>query len=348
MKLRSAPVVALAGTILILGGVGVGARTVSSATSLAGPDSCDPPASADSGTYIEYTFRCGVSKPPTPPTPPAPPPVTVTVTETVTPAPTPTAPLKIVGMSAAQADWSLRLSQVGRCGIEARRIFGTMTAQGTSASTTINQAVADGMLPVVSYKEPNGDVNGVASGAYDNMLDAINNFLGGLGVPVVAVFHHEPNGDMTGQQFQNASARFMSRMTDPDIIVGPILNAFLLDNQVSTWESFTNPTLMSQWEFLGADSYNSQTDERVVKMEQWAADQGHPNMPLMIGEYNAQTAQDLTDAGNAMLASPNMWVFMIWNSTGTGNANATPLEGDRLAAFQATKADQRVLHEDGC
>ena len=106
---------------------------------------------------------------------------------------------------------------------------------------------------------------------------------------------------------------------------------------------------MNLWDFYGIDTYNAPSDDRVPLLEQTAADLGHPDMPLMIGEYNATAAADLTAAGEAFLASPTMWLALLWNSgDGTGGAQATPVTGDRLTAFQATKADARVFHDEGC
>ena len=48
--------------------------------------------------------------------------------------------------------------------------------------------------------------------------------------------------------------------------------------------------------------------------------------------------------GEQILSSPTVDVAMVWNSTGTGNAGAVPLSGDRLVAFKATKADPRAMH----
>ena len=44
---------------------------------------------------------------------------------------------KILGMSAPAKLWGQRISEVGACGVEARRIFGDLTSSGDSTSSTM-------------------------------------------------------------------------------------------------------------------------------------------------------------------------------------------------------------------
>jgi hypothetical protein len=255
---------------------------------------------------------------------------------------------KVIGMSAPVDAWSTRLSEVGTSGIEARRIFANLTSTGKDQATIINQTVAAGMLPVISYKVPS--VATMNAGGYNAWLDSVNSYLGSLGVPVAASYWHEPNGDMTGAEFQTGSQIFLDHVTAPNISVGPILNGWLLDNKVSTFASFTSPALLSQWDFVAVDSYQAGTVDApnaakyggraVPLLATWLKAQGFPKMPIGEGEYNGYTADSLAKGGQAILDTPQVWFGLVWNSEG-GLGHV--LTGDRLAAFRATKADARVL-----
>lgn len=289
------------------------------------------------------------------------PPVTETVTVTATPTTTPTttpppsAPLVNIGMSAQVADWDTRLAQVGRCGIESRRIFADLTSSGSSNTAPIQRAVADGMVPVVSYKVPN--VATLNSNGYDAWLNNLNAYLGGLNVPVYATFWHEPHGDLTPAEFRAGSQQFLDHLTDPDIRVGPILNGWLLDRRVADYASYTSPALLAAWDFAGVDTYqpadgnNVEYGGRAVPLlRDWLDSQGFPNEPIVVGEYNGFTAESLRLGGVAILDPANkVSIAMLWNSHVTGGLGEPLAPGtDRMAAFKATKADSRVLHETGC
>lgn len=260
------------------------------------------------------------------------------------------APLKIIGMSAPVSDWSQRLAEVGPAGVNARRIFGDIVSNGRSQQALIEQAIAQGHTPVVSYKvaSPSAFAAGTSDAAG---LAATRAYLESLGVELTATWWHEPHGDMTAAQFRDGSARFMAAMQTPNIKVGPILNGWLLDNQVSTWTSYTSPALLDGWDFLGVDTYqagttaapdNSKLPGRAVPLAaSWLAGQGHASMPIVVGEYNGFTTAAIQYAGETVLSSPNVWIACVWNSSG---GLGVPLSGARLAAFQATKADPRALN----
>lgn len=271
-----------------------------------------------------------------------------------TPAPTATSSQsttaeKLIGMSAPSSLWSTRISEVGAKGVKARRIFADLTSTGRDQSAVIDQAVAAGMLPVVSYKVPS--VATMNAGGYNAWLDAVNSYLGGLGVPVVASYWHEPNGDMSGAEFQTGSQIFLNHVTAKNISVGPILNGWLLDSKVSTFASFTSPSLLSQWDFVAVDSYQAGTVDApnaakyggraVPLLATWLKAQGHPDMPIGVGEYNGYTADSLAKGGQAILSTPQVWFGLVWNSEG-GLGHV--LTGDRLTAYQSTKADPRALN----
>ncbi len=278
---------------------------------------------------------------------------TPTASPTLTPTPTPTEPPaaapKVIGMSAPDNLWSTRLAEVGACGVEARRIYATLNSSGDARMTVVQQAVADSMMPVISYKVPS--IATAGTGGYNTWAANAAARLDALGVPVVVTVWHEPNGDMTGPDFVAMHEHLDPVFQRGQVKVGPIFNGFPLDTAAGRADltTYTTPALFDLWDYFGIDTYNAASDDRVPLMEQFVADQGHPDVPLLIGEYNATSAADLTAAGDAFLASPTMWAFLLWNSgDGTGGAQATPVSGDRLTAFQATKADARALHEPVC
>jgi hypothetical protein len=266
-------------------------------------------------------------------------------------APAPTGP-KVVGMSAPANLWSQRLREVGACGAEARRIFANLQSDGRSQSTIIQQTANAGMMPVISYKVPS--VATLNSGGYDAWLARTRTYLDGLGVQVTATFWHEPHGNMTAADFRTGSKRFLDRVKAPRVAVGPILNGWLLDRQVSTFASYTDATLLAGWDFVAVDSYQNGTQSRpgsllparaIPLLETWLDRVGQPDKPIGLGEYNGFTAAAITAAGEAILSTPEVWFGLAWNSTGGAYA---PLVGDRLSAYRATKADSRAQRDAGC
>lgn len=264
-------------------------------------------------------------------------------------------PTKIVGMSAPSSLWSQRIKEVGSCGVEARRIFANLQSDGKAQSKLIEQAKAAGMMPVISYKVPN--VATLLNGGYDAWLKATRAYLDGLDVPVTVTFWHEPHGDMAPADFRAGSQKFLDLMkspTTPEIKVGPILNGWLLDNRVADFASYTSTSLLTQWDFVAVDSYQSGTIAQpgtklparaVPLLAAWLDKQGFPTKPIGLGEYNGFTAAAIKAAGEAILSTPEVWFGLAWNSEGDSYA---PLTGDRITAFKATKADPRAVKDSGC
>ena len=211
----------------------------------------------------------------------------------------------------------------------------------------IKQAIAGGMLPVVSYKVPNVDT--LISGGYDTWLTNLRTQLNNLNADVTVTFWHEPHGNMTPAQFRAGSVKFLDGVDAPRIAVGPILNGWLLDRQTDTFASYTDANLLERWEFVALDSYHSGTPSNpgpllparaIPLLANWMDSVGQPNKPLGVGEYNGFTAAAVTAAGDAILSTPEVWFAVVWNSTA---GNHVPLEGDRVTAFQRTKTDPRAL-----
>jgi hypothetical protein len=273
-----------------------------------------------------------------------------TAAATTAPAP------KVIGMSAPAGMWSQRISEVGACGVSARRVFANLQSDGRAQSSVISQAVAARQMPVISYKVPSVDT--LINGGYDSWLKATHSYLAGLNVPVTVTFWHEPSGDMDPAKFRAGSQKFLDIMkssTTPKIEVGPILNGWLLDNKVAEFTSFTSKSLLTQWDFVAVDSYQSGTAaapgtklpaRAVPLLATWMDQQGFGSKPIGLGEYNGFTAAAIKAAGEAILSTPEAWFGLAWNSD--GGTKYAPLEGDRLAEFVKTKADSRALHDSGC
>jgi hypothetical protein len=266
------------------------------------------------------------------------------------PEPTPEAPLKIIGMSAPADEWNTRLTEVGPNGITARRIFCDLAKGTTHQLTATEQAIGAGMMPVLSFKV-GGNITGALAGQYDSIAEDVAARLQGYGVPVAVTFWHEPNPDITGAQFVALHRRYLPIFQSANVKVGPIWNGWLLDNQVATFSAYSADDLLDAWDFCGMDIY-AQGDKGqpstwklgpargLPKLVDWLAAQGHPDKPIVIGEYNGWTAEHIAEMGEAILSTPQLWAALTFNSD-VGNKGQV-LTGDRLAAFRATKADPRV------
>lgn len=293
---------------------------------------------------------------------------TVTVTETVTAEPTPTETTpppppepakKIVGMSAGASVWSQRLAEVGPNGITARRIFADLTSSGQDQSDLIEQAIAAGMMPVVSYKLPTPyNHSAVTAGTYDASAVAAGNYLASLGVPVAFTIWHEPRGDIPGPQYLVMHKRLMPLIKDgrSALLGGPILNGWMLtgSSTVQTeFRTFVDPAALAMWDWFGIDTYQSGTPSnpgsiypghRVAPMVSLLNSFSEGSKPLLIGEYNGFSGESLAESGEIFLSTPTLWVVCFWNSQAEGDKGTPLVPGtERMEAFQATKADARVL-----
>ena len=264
----------------------------------------------------------------------------------VTPAPS---ALKVIGMSAPASSWATRLAEVGPAGVNARRIYADLTAAGNDQASLISAAITAGMMPVISYKVPLASVATLAAGGLDSWLAALKAYLVGLGTTVAVAFWHEPADDMPGADYCAGAQRFVDRVKAPTVKVGPVLNGWLLDNQVTTFETYTTPALLNAWDWFGIDTYHSGTQaapgatipsDRMPPLLAFLASKGKATMPVGIGEYNGYTAAALAQSGEVWLSTPTLWFACVWNNTG---GKGVILSGDRLAAYKATKADPRAL-----
>lgn len=243
-----------------------------------------------------------------------------------------------IGMSSGSASlWPQRLAEVGAAGITARRIFSDDVANPGQRDGQIRDAIAAGMLPVLSYK----GVPTVANVA------ALRTYLTSLPGPVTVTYFHEPRGDLAPDVFR-ARSKVFAAVAAPTVRVGPILNGWLLDTPARRDEfaSFMNAELLDAWDFVGVDTYETLgmvPGDRIPLLVDLLESTGHGDMPIVVGEYNGKSGGSIAQSGETFLSTPQVEVACVWNATGTGSAEATPLEGARLAAFKATKADPRAL-----
>lgn len=257
----------------------------------------------------------------------------------------PVAGAALIGMSTPADVWDARVAEVGG-GLAARRIFADLAAGPTSQLKLVEQAHADGMLPVISYKV-GGDAAGAAAGAYNAVAEQAAAKLASYGKPTAVTFWHEPYGDMTGEQYAAASRQLLPIFKRGELRVGPILNGWLLDNKVADLTSFCPDDLFGLWDWFGIDTYESGTMEspgsakpadRIPALVSYLHSRGH-DLPIGVGEYNGYSAETIAAAGAALLGTPNVWFGCMWNST---EGKGWTLEGERLQAFRQTLVTARA------
>lgn len=248
---------------------------------------------------------------------------------------------KLIGMSSPENLWPTRLAQVGPEGVTARRIFVQSLSNGQEKADVITAAHAAGMLPVVSYK-----AYGSWTPAWAEKAAA---FLDSFGKTTAVVFNHEPHGDMSPAQFVDLQRKLTPIFQRGRLKVGPLLNGWLLDRRRADFESYMTDDLLEAWDFMGIDSYQSGTEDspgpifsghRIAPLLEVLDDRGHPDMPLVVGEYNGWTTEAVRFSGEVFLSTPSLWAALVFNSETGGKGKV--LEGDRLEAFQGTKSDDRA------
>ncbi|KRF06403.1 hypothetical protein ASG88_19810, partial [Nocardioides sp. Soil777] len=222
-------------------------------------------------------------------------------------------------------------------------------ANGASSQMKmVEEAHAAGMLPVISYKV-GGDVAGAVNGRFNSVAEEAAARLASYGRPTAVTIWHEPYKDMSGAEFAAMHRQLMPIFKGGEVRVGPILNGFLLDNQVSTFASFCPDDLFEVWDYFGIDTYEGGTMEapgarkpgdRIPALSSYLRSRGY-DLPLGVGEYNGFSAETIAAAGEALLTTPNVWFGCMWNENGEF---ARELSGERLEAFRATVADtERVV-----
>jgi hypothetical protein len=202
------------------------------------------------------------------------------------------------------------------------------------------------MMPVISYKV-GGDVAGAVNGAYNAVAEQAAAQLASYGRPTAVSFWHEPNTDLSPADHVAASKQILPYFKRGELRVGPILNGFLLDNQVDTFAAFTPDEMFGIWDYVGIDTYEGGTAanpgprkpaDRIYALRSYLSSRGYDH-PIGVGEYNGFSATTIAAAGEALLGTPDVWFGILWNATAEVD---WVLSGDRLTAFQQTLADARA------
>ncbi|GAB6985658.1 hypothetical protein [Nocardioides pyridinolyticus] len=251
----------------------------------------------------------------------------------------------LIGMSAPARQWEQRSREVGP-GLTARRIFANLAKGASSQIRLVEEAHAAGQLPVISYKV-GGDVAGAVAGRFNEAARQAAARLASYDKPTAVTFWHEPHGDMTPEEYVAASKQLLPEFKQGKLRVGPLLNGWLLDRQVSTFASYAPDEMFAIWDWFGIDTYESGSMEepgdskpaaRVLAARQFLTSRGQVHA-LGIGEYNGYSGETIAAVGEALLSTPDVWFGCMWNANGSGKGYV--LEGERLKAFQDTLADPR-------
>lgn len=276
------------------------------------------------------------------------------------------APKKILGWHADVGKRDEKLANLagGLTGIKAYRVYAGSVAsngQGPEASQ-VRWCHDNGLIPVVSYKTTNNGFTKqqVIDGALDARLQASATFLNSFGKLTYVAVDHEPYDDWLKDGDQVSMYRATQERVLPffgsknNLRVGPILHGWLMDNAAERprrFDSFVNQTLLDMYDFFGIDTYQTGSaaspgsigpGERLPKLATLVANTfGKPNLPLLVGEFNAWEASVLDDSMNVMLNTPRLEVLCMWDRTGGVGAE---LVGARKTVYENYKNnDQRIL-----
>lgn len=260
---------------------------------------------------------------------------------------------KVIGMSSPASLWDQRLAEVGAQGIKSRRIYADLSSAGISQRTLIEDAIAAGMTPVVSFKFGTGTIANAGAGAYNAWVTTAATQLQGYGVPILVACWHEPFDDMTGSQWLAIQRQVLPILNaKSNLSTYCILHGWLLDNRVADWNSYMAPDVFAALDYFGCDSYQSGTNTspgsndlttRMPDLLNWLAAQGDAAKPVIIGEWSAYTAASLTSVGNTILSTPNVRYALLFNSQQGGKGEPLVPGTARMSSFQATKADARAM-----
>jgi hypothetical protein len=255
-------------------------------------------------------------------------------------------------MSAPADQWSARLSETGP--VYARRLFGDLS-NTTRTISTARSEIAAGRYPILSFKLPNNDWVGAASGRYDSQLRSLRDKLAALPGPLFVTIHHEPNGDGTAADFARMQRRVLPILRTPtNVDAGVIMNGFIWsprsfgasDAEIAEW---LPADVRGLSEVVAADFYHGGTPSnpgedpapKIRGLSAWATRVGDVKK-LGIGEYNGHTAAAIAAAGDAFLADPRYAFASIFNSSENNREGVNwVLQGDRLASFRQTVATSR-------
>ena len=239
--------------------------------------------------------------------------------------------------------WHQRVQAVGP-GLAARRIFADLAHGPNSQIKLVEEAHAPASCrssPTRSAVTP--PVPPMASTTPWRERAAAK--LASYNRPTAVTFWHEPHGDMTPRQYVAGSRQLLPIFQRAELRVGPILNGWLLDNQVSTFAQYCPESLFRIWQWVGSTPTSPGPCRTPVtrsprsgsrRCEGFVRARGHKHA-LGVGEYNGYSAKSIADAGERLLSTPDVWFGCMWNSTG-GKGYASPA---RASPRSGTLADPR-------
>ena len=253
----------------------------------------------------------------------------------------------LLGMSAPASLWDQRVREVGP-GLQARRIFfGDFGASLRIAE----EACADGMYPVLSFKTGAYSWSQVAAGKADADLRALATRLNALSCDSFAAIHHEPAKDGAAKDWaamQVHALPILGGAIGGKVKVGVIGNGWWWSANAQGYTDaeiaeYIPPAVIAVSDVIASDTYQtSPTGEepapKMKRMAEWARRVGGVRA-LGVGEFNGHTAASITNAAAALAADPLFAWGCVWNSDGGEGGIATPLEGDRLQAFRTALAN---------
>jgi hypothetical protein len=221
-----------------------------------------------------------------------------------------------------------------------------------------------GRLPWVSIKPPGGAPGGwvaIADGSMDDEIAALAQTLTATeDKPALLTFHHEPSNEGTeaeGVLWAAAYAHFhdvlaaqgaLANVADPPIVGDWLFNPQNGSQDPADW---LTEDVLSRAPFIGIDLYENGSGEsfaeRIPRILDWLAAQGHPDLMVGIGEtgstdhaYPDATAVQWMNDSLAWAAAntDKIGVVSYFNSTANSKADVYwPLDESaaKLAAFQA-------------
>jgi hypothetical protein len=232
------------------------------------------------------------------------------------------------------------------------------TGQGgpDKAGPNMDQAIAAGMMPFISFKTPAWGQ--VASGQHDTQLNKILNLIKSKQVPIWLIFYHEPEDNLevgTAADFVAMQRHIRQRMTALGVdnaALGLCLMGF-------TWDPFAKypdngqPRNPDDWyapgifDFLAVDPYSKWCEDPYMKsQEDWAKAKG---IDFVVGEWgyvqgehgatHSWTGADVHDFYERGIANGTKGIF-VYDSNGNGYTYVMPPDQD--AAFKALLLDSRT------
>jgi hypothetical protein len=203
---------------------------------------------------------------------------------------------------------------------------------------------------VMSFKTGSYSWAQVAAGDADADLRVLATRLAALPCDVFVAIHHEPEGDGTAADWSAMAVHALPILGGPlggKIKVGVIGNGWwwssekrgYTDAEIAAW---VTPGVLQVSDVIAGDTYQGlatgeEVATKIINMGLWARRVGGVRA-LGLGEFNAQTAQALTNAITALGDDPLFAWGCLWDANGSGSAHATVLTGDRLSAFNVALA----------